>query len=157
MEKEKQDVEKKLAEAYIDKENFEKLFKEEKEKAVPLPYLPMTRPPRPSSSATQAPRTSSAESHRHRRSSVDSAAYTIHIDMLQLPNGERGSGLTVIHEDVSGIASGSAPLPTWLTNPLIDYGKKDGGDISRAGTVSRRRRLFPLSACILLFFPLAQW
>jgi hypothetical protein len=66
-------------------------------------------PPRPSSSATrvpEVPRTSSTESHRHQRSSIDSytsQASTIHFDMLQLPNGgrERGSGLSVIHEDVS--------------------------------------------------------
>ena len=153
MEKEKRDLEKKLAEA-------NKLLKEEKEKAVPLPYVPMAPPPRPSSSAArgaEVPRTSSTESRPH-RSSIDSytsQASTIHFDMLQLPNGERGSGLSVIHEDVSAgraspslnSASGStttaAPPPTWFTNPPIDYGKNDA-DINRQGTVSRR--CFPLSA-----------
>ena len=162
MEKEKQDVEKKLAEARKDKEKIEKLLKEEKEKAVPLPYLAMAPPPRPSSSGTrvpEVPRTSSAESHRHRRSSVDSytsQASTIPFDMLQLPNGERGGGLSVIHEDVSagraspsvnspsGSATTAPPAPTWFTNPPIDYGKNNG-DINRAGTVSRR---LPLSAYI---------
>jgi hypothetical protein len=75
MEIEKKDVEKKLAEVHKDKEKFEKLLKEEKENAVPLPYLAMAPPPRPSSSGTrvpEVPRTSSAESHRHKRSSADS-------------------------------------------------------------------------------------
>jgi hypothetical protein len=159
MEKEKQDVEKKLAEAHKDKEKFEKLLKEEKEKAVPLPYLAMAPPPRPSSSGNRVPevsRTSSTESHRHQRSSIDSQASTIHFDMLQSPDGERGSGLSVIHEDVSAgraspsvnSASGSAPPPTWFTNPPIDYSKNDG-DINRGSTVSRRS---PLCAYISYFF-----
>ena len=166
MEKEKQDVEKKLAEARKDKEKVEKLLKEEKEKAVPMPYLPMAPPPRPSSSAArvaEVPRTSPTESRPH-RSSIDSytsQASTIHFDMLQLPNSERGSGLSVIHEDVSAgrasaspnSASGSAttaPPPTWFTNPPIDYGKNDGHS-----TVSRCR--FPLCTIYIPLFPPAQW
>ena len=147
MEKEKQDAEKKLTEARKEKEKLEKLLKEEKEKAVPLPYVPMAPPPRPSSSAARA-------SEAPRRSSIDSytsQASTIHFDMLQLPTGERGSGLSVIHEDVSGgraspsvnSASGSAaPPPAWFTNPPIDYGKNANS------TVSRR---FPLSAYIYIY------
>ena len=160
MAKERQDAEKKLAEVNKDKEKFEKMLKEEKEKAAPLPYLPMAPPPRPSSSASRVPqvsRTSSTESHPRRRSSVDSQASTIHFDMLQFPNGERerGSRLSDIPEDASAgkgspsvnPASGSAPPPTWFTNPPIDYGKNDS-DINRRGTVSRR---FPWSAYILPF------
>jgi hypothetical protein len=148
MEKGKQDVEKKLVEANKDKEKFKKLLMEEKEKAVPLPYLPMATKQlsnsspsylirRISSTPTFLSRFSSFLVSRSQTDEMGSlrisishpsvAASTIHIDMLQSPNGERGSSLTVIQEDVSaGIASGSAPPPTYFTNPPIDYGKYDG-------------------------------
>ena len=123
--------------------------------------LLMTPPPRPSSStmsASEVPRTSSTESHPQRRSSTDSQASTIEFDMLQLPNGE---SIMPSNEDgsagraspsvnsASGSASSAALLPTWLTNPPIDYVKNDS-DTNGRGTVSRR--CFPLSVYILLFF-----
>ena len=98
--------------------------------SLPLPYVPMAPLPRPSSSAARMAEvpTSSTDSHRPHCSSIDSyasQASTIPFDMLQLPNGERGSGVSAIHEDVSAgraspsvnSSSGSAaPPPTWFTN-----------------------------------------
>jgi len=83
--------------------------------------------------------------------------------MLQLPNGERerGSGLSVIHEDVSagraspsvnsasGSATTAAPPPTWFTNHSIDYGKNDvdidtGGNGSTVETTYDNARFYRL-------------
>ena len=152
MEKEKQDLEMKLAESYKDMLKVIQLLKEEKEKAVHSPYLPTAPSPPPgTSSASQVPHTSSTEFH----SSIDPQASTIEFDMLQLPNGESvipasedssagRAGLSV--NSASGSASTAALPSTLLTNLPINYGKNDG-DIDRRGTVSRR---FLLSACILL-------
>ena len=62
----------------------------------------------------EVPRTSSTKSRPH-RSSIDS---TIPFDMLQLPNGERGSGLSAIDEGVNaGRASPSVNSTSGFAPP----------------------------------------